>query len=87
MQGIWIALLMKIIEYITSKEFIELVKKLVLSMFENDKKTGEEKRKYVLEELKNSGVEFSTNLINLGIESAVTYIKTKGVEEVKKSVK
>lgn len=87
MQGIWIALLMKIIEYITSKEFIGLVKKLVLSMFEDDKKTGEEKRKYVLEELKNSGVEFSTNLINLGIESAVTYIKTKGVEEVKKSVK
>lgn len=87
MQGIWIALLMKIIGYITSKEFIGLVKKLVLSMFEDDKKTGEEKRKYVLEELKNSGVEFSTNLINLGIESAVTYIKTKGVEEVKKSVK
>lgn len=79
MQGIWIALLMKIIEYITSKEFIGLVKKLVLSMFEDDKKTGEEKRQYVLEELKKSGINFSTNLINLSIESVVTYFKTKGV--------
>lgn len=79
MQGIWIALLMKIIEYITSKEFIGLVKKLVLSMFEDDKKTGEEKRQYVLEELKKSSINFSTNLINLSIESVVTYFKTKGI--------
>jgi hypothetical protein len=83
MKGIWLSLLGKIIEYLTSKEFVGLVKQLVYSMFEDDSKTSEEKRAHVLNELKKSGMNFGSNLAGLAIESFVTVAKEQGLEKLK----
>jgi hypothetical protein len=83
MKVIWLSLLGKIIEYLTSKEFIDLVKKLVYSMFADDTKSGEQKRAHVLNELKLSGMNFGSNLAGLAIESFVTIAKEQGTSKLK----
>jgi len=82
MKGIWITLLVKIIGYLTSAEFVNLVKELVLSMVNADK-TGEEKRAHVLEELKKSSFDFGSSLASLALESIVSLFKIKGLEALK----
>jgi len=80
MKDIWLALLGKVVQYLTSKEFVDLVKALVLTMFEDDSKTGAEKREHVLEEIKLSGMNFGSTLASLAIVSIVVVAKEQGVQ-------
>ena len=83
MKTLWLSLLGKVIQYLTSKKFVDLVKQFVFTMFNEDKLSGEEKRKYVLNELKKQNQEFGLTLTNLAIESVVTIAKVKGVNAIK----
>lgn len=83
MKSIWTSLLVKVVGYLTSGDFIKLVKELVHSMIVDEGKTGEEKRAFVLNELKKSAFEFGSNLAGLAIEAVVALAKAKGAEALK----
>lgn len=80
MKSLFTTLLIKVIEYLTSSEFVGFIKKLVLSYMDDNKKTGEEKRKAVIEEVKISSFKFGSNLVNLAIEGVVAQVKNKEKE-------
>ncbi len=80
MKSIWASLLIKIVKYLTSAEFINLVKKLVLFMNKDESKTGDEKRIFVLNELKKQSFVVSSSLTSLAIEAVVSYLKIKGLK-------
>jgi len=77
MKSLFSSLLVKVISYLTSAEFVAFVKELVLSYLNDDKKTGEEKRKAVIEQIKDSSFVVGTNLMNLAIEGILAYVKAK----------
>ena len=83
MKKILINSLIKIVQWLTSGEMVKLAKELVATMFADNTKNGEEKRAYVLNELKKRFNAFSSALIGLVIESLVVYGKEQGLEKLK----
>ena len=76
MNNILIKTLEWVIKKLTSKEFVEMTKKLV-SLVNDKDMSGAEKREWVVSELKKFFGEFSTFAINLAIEVSVAVLKSK----------
>ena len=67
--------LKKATEWIVGYNLFERITDSVNEYLNDDNKTGEEKRQAVLTDLKEIGEDFSSFLINLGIEVAVVLAK------------
>ena len=82
MKGIWYSLLLKVAGWITSPDFVNRVKDVVLSLFDKTI-SGEQKRKKAIKELKEEFKDMGSSLINMVIEIVVNYIKAKSLKSDK----
>ena len=76
LNSILVSILLQLVSRLTKRDFVESVKSLVISYINKDME-GEEKRKAVVEQIKQEGWSFANYIVNLVIESVLAYLKIK----------
>jgi hypothetical protein len=67
----------KSMNYLIGKDVFGKIKNLVFEVATDEVLTGIQKREKVINELKTMGVDFTSNMITVGIEAAVIMLKQK----------